>query len=176
MIALLLITTLFVVISVYFFFRAEKFQRALIVLNRDTAKAQKEKDMLTKSMANIAGNNEEFIKNRFQRLMNKVKCQQTSNDLTLISPMINNYAFIFKACLIKKGVLHSTTKKTFSSLGDDAYKNFIESIVKKDTKIQRLWNHNNFNGFICLVEALIVKYEQQSQEYLNEEKTTETVD
>ena len=66
MIAVLLITALFVFISVYFFFRAEKLQRLIAVLNRDTAKAQKENQLLSKSMALMAGNTEGFVKNRFQ--------------------------------------------------------------------------------------------------------------
>lgn len=173
MIALLLITTLFIFISVYFFFRAEKLQRALAVLNRDTAKAQKENNLLSKSITLMAGSTEEFTKNRFQLLLDRSQCKKTTNELTLIKPFIDNYSFIFKACLMKREVLHSTTKKCFSSLEDGAYKNFIDTVIKADNRTLRLWNGNNFIGFISLVEALLVKYEQQSQDNVTEENTTE---
>tara|TARA_R110001592_G_scaffold82307_6_gene243763 strand:+ start:6293 stop:6823 length:531 start_codon:yes stop_codon:yes gene_type:complete len=171
MIAVLLITALFVFISVYFFFRAEKLQRIIAVLNRDTAKAQKENQFLSKSMALMAGNTEGFAKNRFQLLLDKAQCQKTSNELALIKPFIDNYSLIFKACLMKKGILHTTTKQCFSNLEGDIYTNFFITIIKKDAKIQRLWSSNNFIGFISLVEALLVKYEEQSQSNLTVENT-----
>jgi len=64
---------------------------------------------------------------------------------------------------LKKGRLHTITKKCFSNLEGDLFKDFFEQVIKKDSKIQRLWNSNNFIGFISLVEALLVKYEEQSQ-------------
>ena len=43
MLAVLLITVLFVVLCVYFYFRAEKLQRELLLLKREVANTQKEK-------------------------------------------------------------------------------------------------------------------------------------
>ncbi len=175
MIAVLLITALFVFISVYFFFRAEKLQRAIALLKRETAQTQKENQIFSKSMALMAGNTEEFAKNRLQLLLNKTQCKKSLNELALIKPFINNYSLIFKECLMKKGILQSATKKCFSSLEGDVYKDFFETIIKKDPKIKRLWNSNNFIGFISLVEALLVKYEEQSQNNLTVKDPTETL-
>lgn len=161
MIAVLLITVLFVFVSVYFFFRAEKLQRALAVLNRDTAKVQKENQILSKSMALIATNTETFAKNRLQVLLDRALSQETINELTLIKPFVNSYSFIFKACLIKKGVLHVCTKKCFSVLEGDTYNKFFNTIIKKDHKMLRIWNSNNLVAFVTLVEALLVKYEME---------------
>jgi len=163
MIAVLLITALFVFISVYFFFRAEKLQRSIVLLKRDTAQSQKENQILSKSMASMAGNTEEFAKNRLQLLLKKNQNKKNANELALIKPFIDHYSLIFKECLLKKGRLHTITKKCFSNLEGDLFKDFFEQVIKKDSKIQRLWNSNNFIGFISLVEALLVKYEEQSQ-------------
>ena len=162
MIAVLIITALFVVICIYLFFKTEKLQRTLTIINREMAKAQKDNDILSKSIAIIAGNTEESVKNRLQRLLDNTQCQNTASALTLSKPFFNNYSFIFKACLKKKEVLHSSTKKCFSSKGNDVYQNFIDSVIKNDPQILRLWNTNNFIGFISLVEALLVKYEEKS--------------
>jgi len=174
MIAVLLITALFVFISVYFFFRAEKLQRTIVLLKRETTQTQKENQIFSKSMALMAGNTEEFAKNRLQLLLSKTQCKKTLNELALIKPFINNYSLIFKECLMKKGRLQTSTKKCFSSLEDDAYKTFFDTIIKKDVKIQRLWNSNNFVGFISLVEALLVKYEEKSPSNLVVEGSTAT--
>lgn len=160
MIALLLITVLFVLISVYFFFRAEKLQRALAVLNRETVKAQKENASLSKSLAFLGGNSEEFVKKRFQLLLDNTQSQQTINQLSLINPIINNYAFIFKACLMKKNMMQSTIKECFSLLEKDTYNNFITLIIKNDANLLRLWNSNNFMGYFSLVEAILIKFEE----------------
>jgi len=166
MIAVLLITALFVFISVYFFFRAEKLQRTIVLLKRDTAKTQKENQIFSKSMALMAGNTEEYAKSRLQLLLVKTQDKKTLNELDLIKPFINNYSLIFKECLMKKGKLQSTTRKCFANLDGDVFKEFFETIIKKDNKVQRLWNSNNFIGFISLAEALLVKYEEKSQSNL----------
>lgn len=164
MIAVLLITALFVFISVYFYFRAEKLQQAIVALKRDTAKAHKENQAFSKSMSLIASNSEESFKKRLELLIKKNLNTCAANEITLIQPLINNYALIFKACLVKKGKLHVTSKQCFSALDSNLYKEFLDTIIKKDNKIQRLWNSNDFIGFISLIEALLVKYEKQSQD------------
>lgn len=159
MIAVLLITALFIFISVYFFFRAEKLQQSIILIKRETAKSLKENQILSKSMVQMASNTEEFAKSRLQVLLNKFQEQDILDELALIKPFIDNYSLIFKECLMKKGKLHSITRKCLSNQENELYKNFFEKIIKKDPKIQRLWNSNNFIGFISLTEALLVKYE-----------------
>ena len=164
MIVVLLITVLFVFISVYFFFRAEKLQRAIVLLKRETTKSLKENQVLLKSMNLMAGNTEDFAKNRLQTLLNRHQEQEILDELNLIKPFINSYSLIFKECLMKKEKLHSITKKCLSHQEDDLYKDFFDKIIKKDTKIQRLWNSNSFVGFISLTEAILVKYEVHSKE------------
>lgn len=163
MIAVLLITALFVFISVYFFFRSEKLQRSIVLLKRETAKSVKENQILSKSMSLMAGNTEEFAKKRLQASLNKHQEQEILKELNLIKPFIDNYSLIFKECLMKKEKLHSITKKCLSHQEGDIYKDFFDKIIKKDSKILRLWNHNNFIGFITLAEALLMKYEGQPQ-------------
>jgi hypothetical protein len=170
MIAVLLITALFVFVSVYFYFRAEKLQHAIVSLKRDTAKAHKENQIFSKSMALMAGNTEEFVKNRLNLLLNKSKDKDILHELAIITPFIESYADIFKECLVKKGVLQSATRKAFANQGEDVYKTFCNTIIKKDSKLQRLWNSNNFIGFISLSEALLVKYEEQIQKSLAPEE------
>lgn len=163
MIVVLLITALFVFISIYFFFRAEKLQRSILLQKRETEKSLKESQVLSKAMGQVANNAENFAKNRLQILVNKSQKQEILDELSLIKPFIDNYALIFKECLMKKGKLHSITKKCLSHQGEDCYKEFFDKIIKKDSKIQRLWNSNNFIAFISLAEALLVKYEEQTE-------------
>jgi hypothetical protein len=157
MLAVLLIIVLFVALSIYFFFRAEKLQHSLLRLNRETSNKLKENTALTKSIALIASNHEEFAKSRLQKLLtNKEQC---SGNIELIKPLINNYAVIFSECLKEKGKLQVAAKKCFENQGAHDYKEFVNKVIKNDEKIQRLWTSNNVIGFISLVEALLVKYE-----------------
>lgn len=172
MIAVLLITALFVFISIYFFFRAEKLQYTIISLKRDALKTQNENQVVSKAMGLMAGNTEGFARNRLQLLLNNTQDKATLDELALIKLFIDNYTVIFKACLLKKGKLHSMTKSCFANHPGDAYQDFVDSIIKKDSKIQRLWSSNNFIGFISMAEALLVKYEKSYQESLTAEGST----
>lgn len=161
MIAVLLFTALFVFISVYFFLRAEKLQRSLTLLKRESAKSLKDSQALSKSMSLMANNTGVFVKNRLEALQKNYQDQNILDELTLIKPFINNYSLIFQECLKKKEILHSITKQCLSQQGVDLYTDFHAKIIKKNSKIQQLWKSNNFVGFISLVEALLVKYEGQ---------------
>lgn len=158
MLAVLLITALFVALSIYFYFRAEKLQHTLLRLKRETANTSKENTALTKSMALIASNHEAFAKSRLQQLLANNKEQKRSGNVELIQPLINNYVIIFGECLKGKGQLQTVTKKCFDSQDTNGYKEFVNKVIKNDVKIQRLWASNNLIGFISLVEALLVKY------------------
>ncbi|TPH17848.1 hypothetical protein EPA86_04120 [Litorilituus lipolyticus] len=159
------ITVLFVIISAYFFLRAEKFQRIIIGQKRETSSTLKENKGLVDSMALLATKNEEFAKNRLIRL--KERAQEQQNDALihyyeLISPMVNNYAAIFRDCLKGKGRLQSISKKCFDNCDEKTFKEFIK-LLKNEKQTKRFWSANNLNGFISLVEALLILHEEQSK-------------
>jgi hypothetical protein len=170
MLALLLITALFVVLCIYFFFRAEKLQNTLRLLKRDKGKILKENTMLTESIALIASNHEEIAKIRLQLLLADNENQPYADTVKLIQPFINNYVIIFNACLKEKGRLHGITKECFDNQNSDEYKNFINKIIKNDEKLQRLWESNNVIGFISLVEALLIKYNTEKENSVSLQK------
>ncbi len=158
MLAVLLITVLFVAISVYFYFRAEKLQRDLLILKREITSTQKENTTLSKSMALLANSHEDFVKTRFSLLVTKTEQTSQKNDVELLKPLINNYAVIFRECLVGKGKMQASIKKCFNNQDNEAFKEFTSKIIKTDTKLQRLWGSNNLAGFISLVESLLMKY------------------
>ncbi len=158
MLALLLITALFIALSIYFFFRAEKLQNTLRLLKRDSTSTSKENISLSESIAAIASSHEEFAKNRLQLILTNNESHPKVDHIELIRPLISNYVTIFNECLKQKGRLHAITKKCFDSQSDDKYKEYINKIIKNDEKLQRLWASNNLIGFISLVEALLTKY------------------
>lgn len=154
----LAITALFVIISVYFFLRAEKLQRIIITQKRETQTTIKENKNLVDSMALLASKNEEFAKSRLIRL--KEKAQEQQNDqlihyYDIISPVVNNYAAIFRDCLKGKGRLQSITKKCFANGDEQTFKAFIK-VLQSEKHTKRFWSVNNLNGFISLVEALLI--------------------
>ncbi|NQY87230.1 MAG: hypothetical protein HRT51_05660 [Colwellia sp.] len=157
MLAILFITALFVVISIFLFFRAEKLQHSLLVLQRETTDTLKENKALTEAMVLIASKHEQFTKNRLQQLLANNQKHKRQDIVELIQPLINNYLLIFSECL-KKQKLQTVTKKCFDSQSTNDYKEFISKVIKNDVTIKRLWASNNLIGFISLVEALLVKY------------------
>lgn len=163
MLVLLLITALFIALSIYFFFRAEKLQNTIRLLKRDKGKTLQENTVLNETIALIANNHEEFAKIRLQLLLTDDESQLYSEHVKLIQPFINNYVIIFNTCLKEKGRLHSITKECFDNQNSEEYINFINKIIKNDKKLQRLWESNNVIGFISLVEALLIKYNTEKE-------------
>ena len=158
MIFVLSIMAIFVAISIYFFFRAEKLQREVILAKRDGNLARKENKVLIDSMALIASRYEEFARNRFQEL--KSRTQTNDECIKQIAPLINNYSTIFAECLKGKERLKPLTQKCYQLIDVNAFKDFNQYIGKRDGQIKRMWSSNNLNGYISLVEALLLHLEQ----------------
>ena len=153
MIFVLSIMAIFVAISIYFFFRAEKLQREVILAKRDGNAARKENKALVDSMALIASRYEEFSRNRFMEL--KKQNKEDNEIIKQIAPLINNYSSIFCECLKGKERLKPMTQKCYQLIDANAFKDFNQFIGKRDSQIKRMWSSNSLNGFVSLVEALL---------------------
>ena len=95
----LVITVVFVLISIYFFFRAEKLQRQLISQQRESLATRKENKLLVESITLVATREQEFSKAKLQRLKAYAKANDDEQLLLhteLISPLINNYSIVFR--------------------------------------------------------------------------------
>jgi hypothetical protein len=154
----LAITALFIVLSIYFFFNAEKLQRKLISQQREGANTRKENKALSDHMALLSCRHEEFCKASLLRKASQA--EKNSNEILiqhyeLISPLINNYGLIFRECLKGKGRLKSTVKKCFNNHDDKAFKKFVALLVTSDKRLKRFWSSDNLNGFLFLVDALL---------------------
>jgi hypothetical protein len=154
----LVITVVFVIISIYFFFRAEKLQRELISQQRESLGTRKENKLLVESITLVATREQEFSKAKLQRLKAYAKAnnsEQLMLHTELISPLINNYSIIFRECLKGKGRLKAVSQKCFENQDSSAYKKFVALIVTSDKKLKRYWSSDNLNGFLLLVDALL---------------------
>jgi len=154
----LAIALIFVVTSVYFFFRVEKLQRKLITQKREGLTTRQENKLLVESMTLVATREQEFAKARLVRLKTYAQTNEHTQLLMhteLISPLINNYSIIFKECLKGKGRLKAICQKCFENQDSTAYKKFVALIVTSDKQLKRYWGSDNLNGFLFLVDALL---------------------
>mgnify|MGYP003385102998 FL=1 len=152
------ITLVFVLVSIYFFFRAEKLQRKLITQQRDSSSTRRENKVLVDTMTLVATREQEFAKERLKRLTIYAKSNELDQLLThaeLITPLINNYSIIFQECLKGKGRLKAICQKCFENQDNSAYKKFIAMLITSNKQLKRYWSNDNLNGFLFLVDALL---------------------
>ncbi len=171
----LVITLVFVLISIYFFFRAEKLQRKLITQQRESSSTRKENKMLVESMTLVATREQEFAKARLKRLKAYAKENEHEQLLIhteLITPLINNYSLIFRECLKGKGRLKAISQKCFENQDSSAYKKFVAMIVTSNKQLKRYWSSDNLNGFLFLVDALLTVEDDYSHMLATGQKST----
>jgi len=157
------VVAIFAVISIYFFFKAEGLQKQLLQVKKDSKNAKNENKKLADSMALMISRNEEFVKQRTQ----KVK-DSGSQEVNVIAPLVNNYAVILREALQGKGRVKAITKKCYDNCTPEAFKVFTTYISKQDASVKRMWSSNNLSGYISLVEALLLT---QEAENIKTEKT-----
>ncbi|WP_281559178.1 hypothetical protein [Thalassomonas sp. RHCl1] len=162
MIFVLSLLLIFVLVSVYFFFRAEKLQQELRLAKRDATNAQKENKSLVEVLLQVSTRYEEFSQHRLQTIKDRVaQLEGEDRQLQIISPLIKNYSLIFRESMKGKAQLKAITQKCYESQKKHSYKEFTTFIAGCESHVKRMWSGNNLNGFISLVEALL--YEQNNQ-------------
>lgn len=156
---ILAVTILFIGLSIYFFFRAEKFQHNLITVKRDNSNTNKENSKLLNSIAFISVQNEEFAKHRLGMIKAQAEKSQNVSVLTyveLITPFIHNYDGVFQECLKSKGQYHANIKKCYENANGASFKEFEQLITQGETHFSRFWVSNDLQGYCSLVEALLL--------------------
>lgn len=165
MVVVLVILLVFVLLSVYFFFRVEKLQRQVTLQKKETSQTKKDNKLLSDATALLASRYDEFAKFRFNKIKERIDQNDAdktaaSKEVEIITPLIVNYAAIYRACITSKGQLKPTAKKCFDSYDANSFKIFVEFIGKQDNHVKRMWSSNNLNGFVSLVETLLLNLEK----------------
>ena len=154
MIFVLLISGIFIGLSIYFYFRAEGLQRALFTAKKESNSTKKENKYYIDSMAIIAKRNEDFVKHRLQIIKDSEIIEVDT--IEIITPLINNYAAIFIECSKGKGKLQPIAKKYYESYYNEGYKKLVAYVAQQETSIKRMWSSNNLSGYISLIEAFLL--------------------
>jgi hypothetical protein len=155
MIFVLSISGIFVALSIYFYFRAEGLQRALLNAKKESSHAKKENKFYIDSMAIIAKRHEDFVKHRLQVIKDDETLELET--IEIIAPLINNYAAIFIECSKGKGKLQPIAKKCYEGYDKEGFNKLVAHVTKQEANIKRMWSSNNLSGYISLIEALLLE-------------------
>ncbi|WDE11734.1 hypothetical protein [Thalassomonas haliotis] len=173
MIFILSLLLIFVLVSVYFFFRAEKLQQELRLAKRDANTAQKENKSLVEVLLQVSTRYEEFSQHRLQTIKDKLaQLEEEDRQVLIIAPLIKNYSLIFRESMKGKAQLKAITQKCYESQKKHSYKEFTTFIAGCEPHVKRMWSGNNLNGFISLVEALLYEQNNQLLDRISERSTT----
>ena len=169
MLFLISLVILFAALCVYFFFRAEGFQRQIIVLKREKKQSEKELQSLHEINALVFAHNEESARKRLGYIKNNnINNKALEDELDKLAPLIAHYAVIANECNKGKNKLHHTIKNCFGTADATGYSNFTTYIKMQDKQVQRMWSSNNLKGFINLVDAMLAYYERKGLSSINE--------
>jgi hypothetical protein len=149
----LVIIVIFVVISVYYYFRSEKLTAELKAVKKEASHIKKESKLMIDAFAVVAKKNEDFLDARFKA----AQSQSTDNEsVVLLTPLVTNYATIFRESIRGKGEMHKVVKKCCENFQPGSYKRLTTFINSQDAQVKRAWNSNNLKGFIVFMEAMIL--------------------
>jgi len=150
---------IFVVVSIYYYFRAESLYRQLMVSKKELSQLKKDTKTMVDSLAVVAQKNEEFVKFRFNKLQNK----DDEESAALLIPLVNNYAGIFSESIRGKRKMHKIAQKCCENHQTGSYKKLTAYIGNQEAHIKRMWSSNNVNGFMSFMEAMLVELEKTKE-------------
>ncbi len=165
MVFVLVVTAIFVAVSIYFFFRSEKLEAELKAKRREYSQTLKSSKAMADTVAVVASKHEEFLKFRLSKLQ---EITEENNDLKYVTPLINNYGLIFRNCFSANKQLKPTAEKCFESINPGSYKGFVTYLGTKDAHIRKMWAEGGLNGFMSLVEALLVEVNKSAIKKVSE--------
>lgn len=64
-----------------------------------------------------------------------------------------------KESLKGRGKLHKITEKCYENNEKGSFKKFTSHIATASPELNRMWSSNNVNGFVSLIEALLLEYQ-----------------
>ena len=182
----LAIIVVFVLTSVYFYFRAEALERDIIKQKRSLKLAQKESTSLTDTFVIIGQKNADFAKHRLTAIEESLEAldedvrEAQESKIRTISPLINYYNVIFHDSINVKGRVMKVTKECFDGVSPRAFQEFVTFIKHGEQHLGRSWTSNSLTGFITLVESLLLDFEKTTKELVlaqeNEESDIERED
>jgi len=158
MIFIIGVVCLFIAVGIFFFFKSEKLQEELRVNRKEHSLSQKNGKALADTLALITSKQEEFLKARLEQLTLKNEKQHLplADEIRFLTPLIHNYGIIFREGLRAKALIKPIVQKCVESQYPGTYKEFTLFMDQQDRGIRKLWAQNNVNGFVSLVEALLL--------------------
>jgi hypothetical protein len=176
----LVIIVMFVLISIYFYFRAEKLEREVVKQKQSSSLVNKENIALVDTILNVGQKNADFAKHRLKIISLKVESlekysrEAQEQRIDIISPLINNYNLIFQDSVKAKGRVKLITKECYDSISPTAFQSFGSFIKRSEQHIARNWSSNNLTGFITLVEGLLLDFEEVVKELVSVQNIKES--
>lgn len=172
MIFVVIILAVFVLVSIYFYFRSERLHADLLKQKRESAGTRKDNKHLVDSFAMLAVKQEELYQFRFNKLkaVTEKEASTVASDMVSIAPLVNNFAGIFRECSSGKQQLKPVAEQCFESYKKGSFKEFLRYISGQDKHIKRMWSANNLVGFLSMMEALLNEY-QSNLEKIREKKS-----
>lgn len=150
----------FVMISIYLYFRAEGLQSDLTLAKRESKQIKKDNSTLLDAMVISANKNEEFAKFRLQEMKNNMDeklTEELKEELEFITLLTANYGIIYKECLKGNVQLKTITKSCLDNYASGTFNSFALFMGNQDSALKKMWLSNNLQGFISLVEALLLQ-------------------
>ncbi len=155
------IIAIFAGVSIYFFFRAERLQREILIIKREEKLTIKENKALHNALAITLSQYEETVKERYFLLKNSMASSSKKlESLAVVFPLVNNFSNIAQEALKGKKQLSIIVKKCYLTIDANAYVEFSNHMKLQDKRVQRFWSNNNLKGFLMLVDALLGEYEK----------------
>lgn len=145
-------------VSIYYYFRSERLLHELIAKKRESAQALKDNKQMLDTFAMLATKQEEFYLSRYSGLKKAAekKAPLVAKEMTVLWPMINNYAAIYRGCAMSKEPLQGKVKACYENFSPGAFEDFKRLLGSKQKPIKNMWASNNLIGFVSLVEALLM--------------------
>lgn len=156
----------FIMISIYLYFRAENLQSELTLSKRESKQIKKDNHALIDAMIISANKNEEFTKFRLQEMkknINEKLTEELKDELEFITLLTANYGSIYKECLKGNVQLKTVTKNCLDNYAPGTFNCFTLFITNQDNALKKMWLSNNLQGFISLVEALLLQLNKKIQ-------------
>ena len=164
MFTIVTLIAVFVMISIYLYFRAENLQSQLTRLTRECKQIKNENSNIIDAMIISANKNEEFAQFRLQEMKDSLDSQLTStlsHEIELLTVLTANYSAIYIECLKGESDLKTITKRCLDAYSKETYTSFNYFISNQDAALKKMWLTNNFQGFIALIEALLLQFNKK---------------
>ncbi len=156
------IAAILMLISIYFFYRAEHFKKEISAYRREAKMTKQECLSMANAVVLASTQHQDLLKKRLKKMQDTIGVEDEPNpDLLIMSYLISQYSNVYRELLKEDETIQLSYKKFFGDTGKRYYADLDEYMRESDASLRKMWSSKDHCVYILFIDMLLESQERK---------------